>query len=174
MRIRSDSCRSPIGAVRFAVPAEGQHRDALCLLGFEDVWSGLLQALQARYGPLEEVTSGAPREIRRALEAYFDGELHALESLAVEAEGTAFQKKVWAALWRIPVGRTWSYGELARRIGQPGAARAVGAANGANPISLAIPCHRVIATGGGLGGYGGGLERKRWLRRHEGASGLAG
>ena len=81
--------------------------------------------------------------------------------------GTPFQRRVWDELRRIPFGETISYAELARRVGQPGAARAVGSANGRNPIGLIIPCHRVIAADGGLGGYGAGLDRKRWLLRHE-------
>ena len=83
--------------------------------------------------------------------------------------GTEFQREVWAALRTIPPGRTLSYGDLAKKIGRPTAVRAVGAANGANPVSLVVPCHRVIAADGTLGGYGWGLERKRWLLAHEGA-----
>ena len=84
--------------------------------------------------------------------------------------GTAFQLAVWAALRAIPAGSTLSYGALAARLGRPAAVRAVGAANGANPIALFVPCHRVIAADGTLWGYGGGLERKRWLLAHEGAA----
>ena len=104
-----------------------------------------------------------------ALAAYFAGDLAALDRLAVAPLGTPFQRQVWAALRRIPVGRTLSYGALAARIGRPTAVRAVGAANGENPIAVVVPCHRVIGAGGALVGYGGGIERKRWLLRHEGA-----
>ncbi len=108
-----------------------------------------------------------PREIAAALEAYFAGDLSAIDTLEVDPQGTAFQRRVWAALRTIPAGTTWSYAELARVVGQPTATRAVGAANGRNPIALVVPCHRVIASDGTLGGYGGGLEMKRWLLRHE-------
>jgi len=105
-----------------------------------------------------------------ALAAYFAGELTALEAIPVSSlEGTDFQREVWAALRRIPVGQTWTYARLAREVGRPMAMRAVGGANGRNPVALVVPCHRVIATGGKLGGYGGGLDRKAWLLRHEGA-----
>ncbi|WHZ24881.1 MAG: Methylated-DNA--protein-cysteine methyltransferase [Nitrospira sp.] len=102
-----------------------------------------------------------------AIAAYFDGDLHAIDSLPTATEGTPFQKRVWHALRHIPVGHTLSYGELAKRIGRPAAVRAVGLANGANPIGIVVPCHRVIGADGSLTGYGGGLERKRWLLNHE-------
>ena len=100
------------------------------------------------------------------LTAYFAGGRREFE-LPLAAEGTDFQKRVWRALWAIPFGETISYGELAQRIGQPKAARAVGLANGQNPISIVVPCHRVIGADGSLTGYGGGLERKSWLLAHE-------
>jgi methylated-DNA-[protein]-cysteine S-methyltransferase len=105
-----------------------------------------------------------------AMAAYFSGELAAIDGLPVAAEGTEFQRAVWAALRTIRHGVTISYGELARRIGRPAAVRAVGLANGANPVGIVVPCHRVIGADGTLTGYGGGLERKRWLLAHEGAS----
>jgi methylated-DNA-[protein]-cysteine S-methyltransferase len=101
--------------------------------------------------------------------AYFAGDLSAIERLAVVTGGTDFQREVWAALRRIPAGRTLSYGALATQLGRPKAVRAVGLANGANPIGIVVPCHRVIGADGSLTGYGGGLERKRWLLAHEGA-----
>lgn len=104
--------------------------------------------------------------VRCQLEAYFAGELKDFD-LPLAAQGTDFQKKVWAALCGIPYGQTISYGELARRIGQPMASRAVGLANGQNPISIIVPCHRVIGANGTLTGYGGGLSRKQWLLAHE-------
>ncbi len=105
-------------------------------------------------------------EARRQLEAYFAGELREF-TLALAPEGTLFRQKVWRALLDIPYGATESYGALALRIGLPQAARAVGLANGRNPISIVIPCHRVIGKNGSLVGYGGGLERKQWLLAHE-------
>lgn len=109
---------------------------------------------------------GPFREARRQLEAYFAGELRDF-SLELAPEGTLFRQKVWRALLDIPYGATESYGELAARIGLPQAARAVGLANGRNPISIVVPCHRVIGKTGALVGYGGGLERKQWLLAHE-------
>ncbi len=94
---------------------------------------------------------------------YFDGARRSFDLEVVFAGGTEFQRRVWAALRGIPYGETWSYGELAERIGAPGEARAVGAANGRNPVSIVVPCHRVIGSDGSLTGYGGGLERKRRL-----------
>jgi methylated-DNA-[protein]-cysteine S-methyltransferase len=109
---------------------------------------------------------------REQLRAYFAGELRSFE-LPLAPRGTSFQRRVWDELRRIPYGETISYGELARRVGSPEAARAVGSANGRNPIPIVVPCHRVIGADGTLVGYGGGLARKRWLLGHEaGARGL--
>jgi methylated-DNA-[protein]-cysteine S-methyltransferase len=113
------------------------------------------------------VGSRDPFGCTSALHAYFDGQVDAIDNLVTDGEGTEFQRRVWAALRRIPAGSTCSYGELARTVGAPKASRAVGAANGANPIGLVVPCHRVIGSNGTLTGYGGGLERKRWLLAHE-------
>ncbi len=104
-----------------------------------------------------------------ALQAYFDGDLDALDAIEVRFDrGTPFQQQVWRALQGIPRGETITYAELARRVDRPTGFRAVGAANGQNPIAVVVPCHRVIASDGTLGGYGGGLDRKRWLLAHEG------
>ncbi|AMY09892.1 Methylated-DNA--protein-cysteine methyltransferase [Luteitalea pratensis] len=102
-----------------------------------------------------------------ALRAYFAGHLDAIETLPAAPVGTPFQREVWSALRMIPCGSTTSYGALARQLGRPAASRAVGLANGANPVSIVIPCHRVIGANGSLTGYGGGLDRKRWLLAHE-------
>jgi methylated-DNA-[protein]-cysteine S-methyltransferase len=106
---------------------------------------------------------------KRALEAYFEGDLKAISDVPTMANGTPFQREVWAALRLIPVGFTTSYGALAAKLGRPAAVRAVGLANGANPIPIVVPCHRVIGANGSLTGYGGGLGRKRWLLAHESA-----
>lgn len=106
---------------------------------------------------------------RRALEAYLSGDLTAIDSVPVETGGTPFQRGTWAALRRIPAGQTKSYGALAADLGRPRAVRAVGLANGANPIGIVVPCHRVIGADRSLTGYGGGLDRKRWLLAHESA-----
>lgn len=105
-------------------------------------------------------------ETARQLNEYFAGERRDFD-LPLHPHGTDFQQQVWRALREIPYGRTWSYGELAQHIGKPSASRAVGLANGRNPISIVIPCHRVIGANGSMTGYGGGIERKRWLLAHE-------
>jgi methylated-DNA-[protein]-cysteine S-methyltransferase len=101
------------------------------------------------------------------LAAYFAGDLFAVDAIETRTGGTPFQRAVWSALRPIPPGTTVSYGELARAIGRPAASRAVGAANGANPIAIVVPCHRVIGANRTLTGYGGGLARKAWLLEHE-------
>jgi methylated-DNA-[protein]-cysteine S-methyltransferase len=129
----------------------------------------MLQWLRGHHGEngfrLEE--RPARSEPRLALEAYFEGEIAAIEAVRTLARGTEFQLLVWSALREIPAGSTLSYGALAAKIGRPAAVRAVGAANGANPIPVVVPCHRVIGADSSLTGFGGGLERKRWLLSHE-------
>jgi methylated-DNA-[protein]-cysteine S-methyltransferase len=118
--------------------------------------------------PLQE--GEAPAGVRGPFEAYFKGDARALDTVPWKASGTPFQLKVWETLCSIPAGETLSYRGLAERIGRPTAVRAVGLANGANPVAVVVPCHRVIGTNGSLTGYGGGLPRKEWLLAHEGAS----
>ncbi|MFC8228246.1 methylated-DNA--[protein]-cysteine S-methyltransferase [Streptomyces sp. NPDC057287] len=142
---------------------------ALTLVATDGVLSGLYMNGQ-RHRPPEE-TFGAPdplpfRETARQLDAYFAGELTDFD-LPLRLEGTAFQRGVWAELVRIPYGETRSYGELAGRLGKPGASRAVGLANGKNPVGIIVPCHRVIGASGSLTGYGGGLDRKQRLLAFE-------
>ena len=125
--------------------------------------------LACHYGKNNLTLIPSPRscESASAIAAYFDGDLHAIDSLQTVTEGTPFQECVWQALRGIPAGQTMSYGALAKHIGKPAAVRAVALANGANPIGIVVPCHRVIGADGSLTGYGGGLERKRWLLHHE-------
>ena len=120
-------------------------------------------------GPVEEVEASDPAGAAGALRRFFQGELEALSALPVRLYGTDFQRRTWLALRRIPAGTTWTYQRLAREVGDVRATRAVGAANGQNPVPVVVPCHRVIGSDGGLTGFGGGLPRKRWLLRHEGA-----
>jgi methylated-DNA-[protein]-cysteine S-methyltransferase len=108
-----------------------------------------------------------PAGVATALAEYFAGDVRAVERLEVDPDGTEFQRRVWAALRRIPAGETTSYGAIARELAMPTASRAVGAANGANPIWIVVPCHRVIGASGALTGYAGGLDVKRWLLAHE-------
>jgi len=112
-----------------------------------------------------------PGGLTSAMRRYFKGDLSVIDKLPVKTAGTPFQRSVWKALRKIECGRTISYAELARRIGRPKAVRAVGLANGQNPVSVVVPCHRVIGSNGNLTGYGGGLPRKKWLLEHEGTKG---
>ena len=139
---------------------------SLCALYFDDD-AKLRRMLAAHHGTheLDEAEVAAP--IVAGLEAYFAGQLTAIDELATATGGSPFQRRVWAALRSVPAGATTSYGALAAVVGRPGASRAVGAANGANPVSIVVPCHRIIGAGGALTGYGGGLHRKRWLLDHE-------
>ena len=117
-----------------------------------------------------DTTARARRDsagVHDVLAAYFGGDTDALDALAVAPAGTDFRQLVWKALREVRAGETITYGELAARVGTPGAARAVGSANATNPVCLVIPCHRVVRAGGALGGYGFGVERKRWLLDHE-------
>ena len=163
MTLEIADVRSPIGTIRLAV------RDGrLCALDFAERWAVQRARLVRRFGRLEFRSTRGPLRVASRLESYFAGALDALARIPVDPGGTPFQRKVWARLRRVPAGQTVSYGELARAVGAAAAARAVGAANGANPIGIVIPCHRVVGAGGGLGGYAGGLARKRWLLTHEG------
>jgi O-6-methylguanine DNA methyltransferase len=156
---------SPLGDLLAITAQDG----TLHALDFDD-HADRMHRLFARHHPHGELAAGpAPAALLAALAAYFAGDVAALDVLAVAGIGSDFQRKVWAALRRIPAGETRSYGQLAAAIGQPSASRAVGLANGANPIGIVVPCHRVIGSGGALTGYAGGVERKAWLLRHEGA-----
>ena len=154
---------SPLGRLYVGV------RDGrLCLLELADA-ARFRRRLARSREPIEPARSPAAQRILAALRAYFAGGLDALDAVHVDPlGGTPFQRRVWRALRAIPPGTTVSYGTLARRIRSPKAVRAVGAANGANPVPIVLPCHRVVGADGSLTGYGGGLARKRWLLRHEG------
>jgi len=145
---------------------EEEHARAL---DWEDHADRVQQLLRQQYGAVRLEAKAGVSRIRRAIEAYFSGVLAAIADLPVITAGTAFQREVWAALRGIPLGETTTYGHLAHQLGRPKAMRAVGMANGSNPVSIIVPCHRVIGANASLTGYGGGLERKRWLLRHEGA-----
>ena len=156
---------SPLGTLHLVFDDE----EALHALDFDDYVDRLDALLRRYHGAATTLRKAAlPRNFAAALDAYFAGDLAAIEGLATAAVGTPFQRQVWTALRDIPAGSTTSYGALAARLGQPGAARAVGLANGANPIAIVVPCHRVIGADGSLTGYGGGIARKQWLLEHEG------
>ena len=123
----------------------------------------MARLLRLHYGSLTPEPGAAPETLRRLVRRYFDGEVGCLAAIEWRTAGSAFQRAVWRGLTTIPPGETLSYGALAMQLGCPTAVRAVGAANGSNPISVVVPCHRVIGADGSLTGYGGGLERKRTL-----------
>lgn len=156
---------SPIGAALLFVDEAGFLR----ALHWEDYEVSFTAQVRRRYPGASIGRGAAPRQVRDPLARYFDGDLEALGQTPWRLCGSPFQQKAWRALFEIPPGETRTYAEQAARIGQPAAIRAVGTANGANPISLVLPCHRVIGTDGTLTGYGGGLHRKAWLLAHEGA-----
>lgn len=160
-----DRIKTPIGELSIVADKD----DRLRAVEWTDHDDRLHYALRLHYGKdgyaLEKARD--PGGFSTALRAYFDGNITAIDKLKVATGGTEFQKSVWKALRKIPCGETITYATLAKRVGRPTAIRAAGHANGDNPISVVVPCHRVIGTNGSLTGYGGGIERKRWLLTHE-------
>jgi O-6-methylguanine DNA methyltransferase len=157
-----DRFASPLGDILLVFEGE-----ALRALDFWDYGSRMRRLLRLHYGPVTLTEAPAPASIRAPLTAFFAGDWAALDAITVQTGGTAFQRLVWAAVRRIRPGTTQSYGAVAAAIGRPGASRAVGLANGANPVAIVVPCHRVIGANAALTGYGGGLPRKAWLLTHE-------
>lgn len=140
----------------------------LIALEFGDIGYRLMPMLQRRFGAMPNLQPVDDMgELAAAIRAYFTGDIKAIDTLETDGGGTAFQRAAWDALRRIPPGEIRTYGEMAALLGRPNAARAVGAANALNPISLVVPCHRLVGSSGALTGYGGGIERKRWLLDHE-------
>jgi len=163
MLLDYDEFESPIGRIIFA-----SNRDGVCGLGFDGYQAELESIFNRRFGSFEYRRGSDPHHLKAKLQKYFNGDLHILDSVPVSMGGTPFQQLVWTELRTIPAGQTRTYGQLAEKLGNPQAARAVGHANAVNPVSIIVPCHRVVGTTS-LTGYGGGLERKRWLLQHEGA-----
>jgi methylated-DNA-[protein]-cysteine S-methyltransferase len=165
LRFAADRLATPIGDLLIVVDVQGNLRATF--------WTDHEQDLQRMFRrhypgtPVELQPERNPHGLTDAIARYFAGELHAIDMLPVMTAGTPFQREVWSALREIPCGTTISYGQLAARLGRPAAVRAVGLAIGANPIGVVVPCHRVIGANGSLTGYGGGIERKRWLLDHE-------
>jgi methylated-DNA-[protein]-cysteine S-methyltransferase len=151
------------------IVTDSEHR--LRAVDWEDHAPRMQKLLHRHYGVnairLRELST--PSAARRSVEAYFEGDIDAVTVQLTATNGTDFQRTVWQTLRGIPAGQTLSYSALAARIGRPAAARAVGLANGANPIAIVVPCHRVIGANAALTGFGGGLDRKRWLLAHENA-----
>lgn len=157
-----ETVKSPLGPILLL-----HDGDALAALEFADHDARMRRLAERYLGSVDFVRTKTVSRFARALEAYFEGDIPAIDTLKTHSLGTEFQAKVWAALRTIPAGETRSYGQQAAQIGAPKAVRAVGLANGANPIGIVVPCHRVIGANGTLTGYGGGLPRKEWLLKHE-------
>jgi methylated-DNA-[protein]-cysteine S-methyltransferase len=160
-----DRIKTPIGVLMIAADEDGKLRAALFTEEEQVIRRQLVLQAGKKVFTLEPTQN--PHGLAEAISNYFAGDLGAIDALPVETGGTPFQQEVWRALRAIPCGSTTSYGELARSIGRPAAVRAVGLANGANPVAVVVPCHRVIGSNGSLTGYGGGIERKAWLLDHE-------
>ena len=165
MKLYTDRIEAQIGTILIATDDT-----SLCALDFADTRARMQRLLEARYGELELLRGDDPLGCSSRVRAYLAGQTDALDHVRVDTGGTDFQRRVWAALRRIPRGCTASYGELASALGAPRAARAVGLASSRNPVAIAVPCHRLVGADGSLTGYAGGLERKRWLLAHEGRS----
>ena len=163
LRLRVERWKAPICPLLIVTDEEG----VLRALEFGDHESRLHRLLRNHYGNYSLQKGNAPASLKNSLQAYFDGKPEALDEIRTVTVGTPFQRQVWNALREIPAGKTISYAQLAARIGRAGSSRAVGAANGANPIPIVVPCHRVIGANGTLTGYGGGLPHKKWLLDHE-------
>jgi methylated-DNA-[protein]-cysteine S-methyltransferase len=165
LRFLLNRMETPIGEMLIVSDQEGNVR----AIDWTEHEARMHRSLRLHYGKdgftLEPARG--PAKVMQAIESYFAGDLTAIDALPVKTGGTPFQREVWSALRKIACGDTVSYGELARQIGRPAAVRAVGLANGSNPIGVIVPCHRVIGANGSLTGYGGGIERKRWLLEHE-------
>jgi methylated-DNA-[protein]-cysteine S-methyltransferase len=164
MRILSDTIPTPIGSI-IMLARDG----VMLLLEFSDADDRVERELKTRFGDAELVPTKNPFGFSERITNYFAGDLATIDTIPTDGGGTDFQRRVWAELRNIPCGVTISYGELATRLGDKNAMRAVGLANGRNPIAVVVPCHRVIGANGSMTGYGGGIARKEWLLRHEGA-----
>ena len=157
-----DYIPSPIGTIVIVVDG-----DRLCALDFEDYSERMMRLLRRRYTQVRLHQVDDPHGFGTRVRNYFAGDYESLAAIPVHTGGTPFQQRVWAALREIPVGQTLSYSRLAAGIGKPNAARAVGMANSLNPVAIVLPCHRVVGSNAALTGYAGGVDRKRWLLRHE-------
>jgi len=162
MPINKFNIETPIGELEIMTKS-----GAIILCEFSDRQKRITAHLAKHYNGDEIVNISAPAPIKTAFDMYFKGELHALEKLPIAPLGSAHQLKAWKYLQTIPAGTTQSYGTMAKNIDSH--ARAVGSANGRNAIALTVPCHRIIGADGSLTGYAGGIERKKWLLKHEGA-----
>jgi len=167
MKMSLSEMDSPLGAMLLVT----DDREQVRALDFAERSARLRRGLREHYGAYELIDAPAPAAVADALRRYFSADVHALDGINVATAGTDLQRDVWAALRRIPPGHTTTYGALGRLLGfsDPRAAIDMGAAIGANPIAVIVPCHRVVASNGDLKGYAWGLHRKRWLLEHEAA-----
>ena len=166
MRLLTDEIPSAIGTLVIAALD-----DRLCGLDYDDSRPRMMVSLTRRFGVFDLRRTPDPGGMSTRLRRYFQGDVEAIDGVSVETGGTVLQRRVWAALRRIPAGTTVTYGDLARDVGRPNAARAIGMINGQNPVAIVVPCHRVVGADASPTGYAGGLWRKRWLLHHEGAVG---
>jgi len=155
--------KTPVATLQIIVDPD----DVVRVLDFDNDSQRTRRLMKIHYGGVPVVEGETPKAIRAALARYFAGDMAALADIPYRVAGTDFQRQVWRALTEIPAGETRTYSQQAARIGRPAAVRAVGLANGANPVGIVIPCHRVIGANGSLTGFGGGIARKRWLLAHE-------
>jgi methylated-DNA-[protein]-cysteine S-methyltransferase len=160
----SDRISTPIGDM-ILIARDG----VILLLEFADTDGRVMREMKARFGQVVLQPTDNPFGLSDVIRDYFAGQLHAIDQLISDGGGTDFERKVWSELRNIACGTTCSYGDIARKLGDINLSRAVGLANGKNPVAIVVPCHRVIGADGSMTGYGGGLARKQWLLRHEGA-----
>lgn len=151
---------TPLGTMYLAI-ADGALREA----GFVETWAR--PVLEPDADSEESGLSSEAQRVRDAVAAYFEGDVESIDAIAIDPQGTDFQRAVWQAIREVPAGKTVSYQDIASAVGKPAAYRAVGTATGRNPVGIAVPCHRIVRSDGGLGGYGGGLHRKEWFLEHE-------
>ncbi|SNY70388.1 methylated-DNA--[protein]-cysteine S-methyltransferase [Enterobacter sp. CC120223-11] len=166
LRLLEDKIATPLGPLWILCDEQFNLR----AVEWEEHSDRMVQLLDLHYRTegYERVAASNPNGLSQKMKEYFDGDLSIIDCLPSATGGTDFQREVWKALRSIPCGQVMHYGQLAERLGRPGAARAVGAANGSNPVSVVVPCHRVIGSNGTMTGYAGGVQRKEWLLRHEG------
>jgi methylated-DNA-[protein]-cysteine S-methyltransferase len=145
------------------------HDGVVLLFEFEGTPGRIERQMRLRFGDVDLEPATNPFGISDRIRDYFAGDIHAIDDILTDGGGTDFEIRVWAELRKIPTGTTVSYGHIARKLGDVQLSRAVGTANGRNPIAIIVPCHRVIGADGSMTGYGGGLQNKEWLLRHEGA-----
>lgn len=158
-----DTIQSPIGKIIIVVD-----EDKMCALDFAGYEERMMKLLKRRYAEIELQPTDDPLGFSTRVKNYLAGDYKSLNAIPVTTGGTGFQQQVWNALREIPAGQTFTYAQLAQKIGKPKATRAVGMTNSLNPIAIVLPCHRVVGANASLTGYAGGLERKHWLLRHEG------